>query len=85
MRTAVYPVFENIHFLVEDTKCPCCFMSSDSMEHQLRCSVIQSNTQIISEGNISIKDIFSPNVDVQAKVTILFEQAKDNSESQKYK
>ena len=75
MRTAVFPVFHNISFLVEDTLCPCCLMSSDTMEHQLRCHIIQSNTQIISKTQVSIKDIFSTSVDVQANLTILFEQA----------
>ena len=75
MRTAVFPVFENISFLVENTLCPCCSMASDSMEHQLRCPVIQSNTQIISKTGISMDDIFSANVNVQSNVAILFEQA----------
>ena len=77
MRTLTYPVFANIPFLVKDTRCPCCLLQEDTMEHNLRCFVIQANTQIMScrATNIAISDIFSSEVEKQAKLTVLFDQA----------
>ena len=77
MRTLTYPVFANIPFLVKDTRCPCCLLQEDTMEHNLRCFVIQANTQIMRcrATNIAISDIFSSEVEKQAKLTVLFDQA----------
>ena len=75
MRTYTYPVFANIPYLVSDLRCPCCFLEEDTMEHTLRCSVIQANCQLICSTNISITDMFSSKVQDQANVTVMFDQA----------
>ena len=75
MRTGTFPVFTNIKFLVKDTLCPCCLLFEDTMEHQLRCAVINSNTKLICKNRMSISDVFSSQVEKQINITIIFEQA----------
>ena len=75
MRTGTFPVFMNIKFQVKDTLCPCCFSFEDTMEHQLRCQIINSNTKLVCKNGMSIGDVFSSRVKEQINITIIFEQA----------
>ena len=75
LRTSSYPVYKNIPYLKEDTLCPCCLLFEDTMSHQLVCSTIHSNTNKICNRIVSIEDVFSRNIENQAKLTSVFEQA----------
>ena len=75
MRTSTFPVFMNIKFLVNDTKCPCCSLEEDTMSHQIECPVINKSTKCLSKISISIHQIFSSDVNKQVEVTLVFEEA----------
>ena len=75
MRTATYPVFANVKFLVKDTRCPCCLSEEDTMQHQLECREIHKNIVSVSKSTISISQIFSKDVNKQSEVTCKFEEA----------
>jgi len=75
LRTASFPVFANIKFMVDDTRCPCCYLKEDTLSHQLECSIIHSGTKQICNTNVHIEDVFSPCVEDQTKITLLFEQS----------
>ena len=79
MRTKTYPVYQNIKFMVEDTRCPCCLLRDisnlDTMEHQLLCDVINVNNSSIVSGNVNIDMIYSEQISKQAEITRIFEEA----------
>ena len=75
MRTATYPVYVNIKFLVDDISCPCCYSHDDTMEHQLECPVINKNVISVPKNVVSIKQIFSRDVRKQAEITRIFDEA----------
>ena len=75
LRSSSYPVYANIPFLREDTLCPCCLLFEDTISHQLDCSMIHRNSNKICNSTITIEDVFSRNIENQAKLTSVFEQA----------
>ena len=75
MRTATYPVYFNIKFLVDDTLCPCCRLYDDTMAHQLDCIVINNNVISVPNNAVSIEQIFSQDVRKQTEITRIFDEA----------
>ena len=75
MRTATYPVYANIKFLVDDILCPCCFSHDDTMSHQIECPVINNNIISVSKNAVSLDQIFSQDVGKQIEITRIFDEA----------